>query len=95
MTFKYNINSFTWESSSRTFFGVLDDLYPTNMNSNVPFPNNKKKFIIHNPKTEGFRVYSFVKEISTPNSTYWLFISEDSIKAMILTSIKTIAISLE
>lgn len=71
---KYYINEFEWDSETRTFIGysyVLDHF-------------GKKQFIIFNPKTNGFRRFTFLKEENFEGHTEYVFKSEDDIFVRIL-----------
>ena len=94
--YKYSINQFRWNKADNCFYASAAYLWDENRPECVDaFPNQKKKFIIQNPKTNGFRRFSFVKEYDEKieveyasytieqTDTIWEFASEDGIKCRI------------
>lgn len=96
MEFRYDINQFNWNKDTNSFYADAWNLVALMPDGNIhpeAFPNMKKEFFIHNYKTNGFRRFRFVKEITNwlidenEHTKYemvdWLFESEDGIKCMI------------
>ena len=94
--YKYSISQFRWNTNENCFYASAAYLWDENRPECVDaFPNQKKKFIIQNPKTNGFRRFSFVKEYDEKievkyasytieqTDTIWEFVSEDGIKCRI------------
>jgi hypothetical protein len=96
MKYTYDISQFKWNATENSFFGAapfLECLLPDgNIHPNA-FPNDKGEFFIHNYKTNEFRRFQFVKEITNwlidenEHTKYemmeWLFQSEDGINCYI------------
>jgi hypothetical protein len=94
--YKYSISQFRWDKNENCFYASAPYLWDENRPECVDaFPNGKKKFIIQNPKTNGFRRFSFLKEYDEKKEveyatytieqtdTIWEFVSEDGIKCRI------------
>jgi hypothetical protein len=94
--YKYSISQFRWNKEHNCFYASAAYLWDENRPECVDaFPNQKKKFIIQNPKTNGFRRFEFVKEYDErreyeydghmiwETDTIWEFQSEDGIKCKI------------
>ena len=94
--YKYSISQFRWNKENNCFYASAAYLWDENRPECVDaFPNQKKNFIIQNPKTNGFRRFSFLKEYDEKREveyasytieqidTIWEFISEDGIKCRI------------
>ena len=94
--YKYSISQFRWNKENNCFYASAAYLWDENRPECVDtFPNQKKNFIIQNPKTNGFRRFSFVKEYDEKREveytsytieqtdTIWEFQSEDGIKCRI------------
>ena len=94
--YKYSISQFRWNKNENCFYASAPYLWDENRPECVDtFPNGKKKFIIQNPKTNGFRRFSFLKEYDEKREwaydtytieqtdTIWEFVSEDGIKCRI------------
>ena len=76
MTYTYNAEDFFWNSEYNAFYGNSWNLRPTLPDGTThpeTFPNNKEKFRITNPKTGGYREFTFLKE-----ETEYYFDAEDT-----------------
>jgi hypothetical protein len=85
-TIVYDIYDFKWYKSENTFRANANTLYDisTNHYYQLAFPNERSKFNIKNNKTNGFRRFLYVKEISISNDEIiWIFKSEDGIRCEI------------
>lgn len=84
----YNIHHFEWDKEANTFTADSDKLYVMDEIHfyKIPFPNQRTKFYIKNPNTNGFRRFYYKKELPL-NSTevIWVFESEDGINCEIKT----------
>lgn len=96
MEYKYHIDQFFWNKDENTFFAEACFLDCQMSDGNIhpeAFPNMKKQFFIVNTKTDGFRRFRFVEEITNwlidenEHTKYemidWVFESEDGIKCKI------------
>jgi hypothetical protein len=83
---EYSIDSFNWVKEENTFYGIDIRLWERTGSYQYPFPNDRKQFKIFNPKTGGFRVFTFMKEFDSTESGMkeYLFTSEDGIDCVIL-----------
>lgn len=81
----YTIDSFNWVKEDNTLYGVSNTLWDTLGYYQFPFPNNRKQFKLINPKTDGFRIFTFVTSFeNTEGMLEYEFASEDGIKCRIL-----------
>jgi hypothetical protein len=99
MDYIYDIKQFYWNKAENTFFGDAQNLVAELTDGTFhpeAFPNGKEKFIIKNFRTDNFRVFKFVDEVTEPAYfpfegigdveillTNWNYISEDGIKVCI------------
>ena len=88
---EYDMGYFKWYSHEKTFRADAWTLYAVDQAHQSiiePFPSARSQFIIRNLETEGFRRFTFVRElvIEEPglNATEWVFKSEDDIFCKIL-----------
>lgn len=72
--YTYSIFAFTWVKEANTFFADAWNL--GDENHSVAFPSDKKAFVIRNPRTEGFRKFTFLEETKCS----YIFESEDGIR---------------
>lgn len=79
----YSTNSFRYVKEEKTFYGVIDAIYPIE-GSQIPLPTYKKQFYLKNPKTGEFRRFSFQKELQDENAVYYIFKSQDDLYVHIL-----------
>lgn len=92
---EYDIRAFYWDASEQLFYAVKDDLWDINSHYNsIPFPNDRKQFIIRNPMTDGYRRFRFVKEQTDGNGFEYLFESEDGFRCIVLIEVATNQIEL-
>ena len=90
MKYTYDIRQFKWNATENSFFGAapfLECLMPDGNIHHDAFPNNKGEFFIHNYKTDGFRRFRYIKDITGDvddiHFVEWLFQSEDGIQCRI------------
>lgn len=86
----YDILQFHWNKSTNSFYADAWNLVANMPDGSVhpaAFPTMKKQFFIYNYRTNGFRRFTFVKDIAssidTVDFTEWLFQSEDGIECRI------------
>lgn len=91
---EYDIRAFHWDASENMFYAVKDDLWDINPLSNIPFPSDRKQFIIRNPMTDGYRRFRLVKEQESDNGLEYLFESEDFIRCIVLVEAYTNEVTL-
>jgi hypothetical protein len=82
----YSTNSFRYVKEEKTFYGVIDDIYPVE-GSQIPFPTEKKQFYLKNPKTGEFRRFSFQKELQDNSTLYYVFKSDDDLYVSVLVEV--------
>ena len=80
--FEYPIHSFDWDKEACIFTANESRLYIPGFQQ--PFPNSRRRFIIRNERTKGFRRFTLVYE----DAEFYHFISEDNIKCKITKMIK-------
>ena len=85
----YSTDSFRYIKEEKTFYGVIDGIYPIEEGSQIPFPTNKKQFYLKNPKTGEFRRFSFQKELQDSSTLYYVFKNEDDLYVHILVDVYT------
>jgi hypothetical protein len=91
MKYNYSIFDFEWSKGANTLFAQADVLHTQGF---VPsFPNNRKQFNIHNPKTGEFRRFRFTHE----DDCHYFFQSEDGIICQVKTKpiMKTVKIYID
>jgi len=91
----YSTNSFKYVKEEKTFYGVIDNIYPIEEGSQIPLPTEKNQFYLKNPKTGEFRRFSFQKELQDNSDLYYIFKSEDDLYVYILVNIHTNEINLK
>lgn len=70
---EYDIKSFDYNKEEKLFSERASSLFTINMNSKIPFLNERRKFIIRNQDTGDFRRFTFMFE----KAGFYLFQSED------------------
>lgn len=90
MEYHYNIEQFNWNKDTNTFYGEAPYLVCMMEDGSIhseAFPNQKTQFFIDNNRTNGFRRFRYLKDITGDiggiRFTEWLFESEDSIQCRI------------
>jgi hypothetical protein len=88
---EYDINSFRWYKQEGTFYADAWTLYAideAHQSLIEPFPSGRSQFIIRNLETDGFRRFTFQRDVIIDeehfNATEWVFESEDGIQCRIL-----------
>lgn len=96
--YTYSIKDFKWVKVDNTFSAPAVSLFPMfdKVAEFEPFPGDREKFRIHNPRTGNWREFVFKKEsketyeyidgdgdITTWEHTIWEFESEDKMKCLI------------
>jgi hypothetical protein len=85
MEYRYDITQFHWNPKENTLYAEAGFLFfqmPDGSIHPEAFPNQRKQFWIHNPKTGGFRRFRFKNQLRnslTDTSVDWVFESEDGI----------------
>lgn len=86
----YDIVQFNWNKDTNSFYADAWNLIAHMPDGNfhqAAFPTMRGEFFIYNYKTNGFRRFRFVKEITADMNDIhfieWLFESEDGIECRI------------
>lgn len=86
----YDILQFNWNKDTNCFYADAWDLVANMPDGNIhpeAFPTMRGEFFIYNYKTNGFRRFRFLKEITAyiggVDFIEWLFESEDGIECRI------------
>lgn len=79
----YSIYDFIYDKENNTFYANSEELFPLNENHFAPFPNQRKKFYVLNPKTNNRRRFIFKKQHVQKDKILLEFQSEDEIKCII------------
>jgi hypothetical protein len=96
MEYRYDITQFHWNPKENILYAEAGFLFfqmPDGSIHPEAFPNQRKQFWIHNPKTGGFRRFRFKNQLRNPltdTSVDWVFESEDGIVCKIKKSIMNI-----
>jgi len=90
---EYDMGYFKWDNQARSFYADAWTLYAVDeahQSLIEPFPSGRSQFIIRNLETDGFRRFTFKREIVIDedhfSATEWVFESEDGITCRILTN---------
>jgi hypothetical protein len=88
---EYDMGYFKWHNRENSFYADAWTLFAVDeAHESVaePFPSGRSQFIIRNLETDGFRRFTFERElvINEPglNATEWVFKSEDGMFCKIL-----------
>lgn len=75
--YEYDVKFFVYSKELNSFYADAWELH-THEHQRA-FPNDKQQFYITNPKTGGYRRFTFKKEVDT----HYLFESKDGIRCVI------------
>ena len=89
----YDILQFSWDKDTNCFYADAWDLVANMPDGSIhpeAFPTMRGEFFVYNYKTNGFRRFRFVKEVTGHlcgwDSIEWIFESEDGIECRIAIS---------
>jgi hypothetical protein len=88
---EYDMGYFKWHNHEKAFYADAWSLYAideAHESIAEPFPSGRSQFIIRNLETDGFRRFTFKRDIVIDedhfSATEWVFESEDGILCKIL-----------
>ena len=88
---EYDMGYFKWYNRENSFYADAWNLYAVDEaheHLTEPFPSGRSQFIIRNLETDGFRRFTFERELVIDeenfSATEWVFKSEDGILCKIL-----------
>lgn len=88
---EYDVRYFKWWNKAKSFYADAWTLYAideAHKSIAEPFPSGRSQFIIRNLETDGFRRFTFERELIIDEEHFsaaeWVFESEDGILCKIL-----------